>query len=40
MDKILEWMDEMGDKDTEVLVKSDQEQSIKYLLNEVVGARE
>ena len=40
VDKVLEWMDEMGDKGTELSVKSDQELSIKHFLNEVVEARE
>ena len=38
-DKVLEFMEENGDKTGDVVVKNDQESAIKYLIRDVVDAR-
>ena len=38
-DKTVEFMEEVGDKATKVIIKSDQEPSITYLVNDVVATR-
>ena len=38
-DKALQFMEEVGDKTSKVIVKTDQEPSIKYLVNDIVEGR-
>jgi hypothetical protein len=38
-DKALQFMEEIGDKTSKVIVKTDQEPSIKYLINDIVEGR-
>ena len=38
-DKVTEFMEEIGDRSTKVIVKTDQEPSIKYLVKDVIDAR-
>ena len=40
VDKILEMMDEVGDGNTTVIVKTDQENAIEYVMKKLVEARE
>jgi hypothetical protein len=39
-DKCLEFMDENGDRENQVLIKTDQENSIEYLVKEIVEERQ
>ena len=38
-DKVLQFMEELGDKASKVMVKTDQEPSIKYLVNDIIEGR-
>ena len=38
-DKVVEFMEEVGDRATKVIVKTDQEPSIKYLVKDIIDAR-
>ena len=39
VDKCLEYIEENGDKEGSIIIKSDQENSIEYLMNEIVEGR-
>ena len=38
-DKAVEFMEEVGDRSTKVIVKTDQEPSIKYLVKDIIDTR-
>ena len=40
VDKRLEFMDEVGDRESRVIVKNDQEPAMKYLIDDLVKSRE
>jgi hypothetical protein len=40
VDKVLEFLEELGDKDRRIIIKNDQEPSMKYLISDVVAQRE